>query len=157
MPRAVPFADERQPSSVVADEEVVVSAVETTPRRSIVRGSLRANGIDCYDRDTEARLPLRCSQVVHRGPLARGSSCGSSRNGDAGAVRRRCARLNALDRRFPPRVTCTYRLPGRLLVVRHEAAYRDVAAALMAMGIVLAIAAYAAPARRTDGAASARG
>ena len=58
---------------------------------------------------------------------------------------------------FPPRVTCTYRLPGRLLVVRHEAAYRDVAAALMAMGLVLAIAAYAAPARQTDGAVSARG
>ncbi len=58
---------------------------------------------------------------------------------------------------FPPSVTCTYRLPRRLLVVRYDAAYRDVAAALMAMGVVLAIAAYAAPARRTDGAASVRG
>jgi hypothetical protein len=58
---------------------------------------------------------------------------------------------------FPPRVTCTYRLSGRLLVVRHEAAYRDVAAALMAMGLVLAIAAYAAPARRNDETVPVRG
>jgi hypothetical protein len=58
---------------------------------------------------------------------------------------------------IPPSITCTYRLPRRLLVVRHEAAYRDVAAALMAMAVVLAIAAYAAPARRTDEAASAHG
>ena len=58
---------------------------------------------------------------------------------------------------LPPRVTCTYRLPDEVLVVRHDAAYRDVAAALMAMGLVLAIAAYGAPALRPDEPATVRG
>ena len=59
--------------------------------------------------------------------------------------------------RWPPRVTCTYRFSDHVLVVRHDAPHRDVAAALMAMGLVLAIAAYAAPGRRRDEAVAARG
>ncbi len=39
---------------MVADEEVVVSVVETETEAQIVCGLLRANGIDCYYRDTQA-------------------------------------------------------------------------------------------------------
>jgi hypothetical protein len=68
---------------------------------------------------------------------------------------------NAREIRFttewwPPRVTCTYLLGDRVLVVRHEAPYRDVAAALMAAGVVLAVAAYAARPRLRDEIAAAR-
>jgi hypothetical protein len=49
---------------------------------------------------------------------------------------------------LPPRVTCTYERHHRLISVGHDAPYRDVAGALMAMGLVLAIAAFGAPPRR---------
>ena len=39
---------------MVADEEVVVSVVETETEAQIVCGLLRSNGIDCYYRDTQA-------------------------------------------------------------------------------------------------------
>jgi putative signal transducing protein len=39
---------------VVADQEVVVSVVETETEAQIVCGLLRSNGIDCYYRDTQA-------------------------------------------------------------------------------------------------------
>jgi hypothetical protein len=58
---------------------------------------------------------------------------------------------------YPPLVTCTYVFPQRIVVVRHKAPYRDVAAALMAMGVVLAIAAYAAPGRKPDELTAAHG
>ena len=48
----------------------------------------------------------------------------------------------------PPRATCTYARHDRAVEVSHDAPYGDVAAALMAMGLVLAIAAFAAPPRR---------
>jgi hypothetical protein len=58
---------------------------------------------------------------------------------------------------WPPRVTCTYRLRDRVIVVRHDAPHRGAAAALMAMALVLAIAAYAAPGRKLDEATAAHG
>jgi hypothetical protein len=58
---------------------------------------------------------------------------------------------------WPPRVTCTFRLRDEVVVVRHDAPHRDLAAPLMAMGLVLAIAAYAAPSRRRDEAAPSHG
>jgi putative signal transducing protein len=39
---------------MVADEEVVVSVVETETEAQIVCGLLQSNGIDCYYRDTQA-------------------------------------------------------------------------------------------------------
>jgi hypothetical protein len=39
---------------VAPDEEVVVTVVETETEAEIVCGLLRANGIDCYYRDTQA-------------------------------------------------------------------------------------------------------
>ena len=45
----------------------------------------------------------------------------------------------------PPRAICTYVRHSRVFEVRHDAPYKDVAGALMAMGLVLAISAFAAP------------
>ena len=58
---------------------------------------------------------------------------------------------------WPPRVTCTYRLRDREIVVRHDSPHRGAAAALMAMALVLAIAAYAAPQRKLDEATAVHG